>query len=37
MDVFLIAVQWFFAGLAGGFMLNGLIWIITSWRAGGQR
>jgi len=37
MDVFLVAVQWFFVGLAGGFVLNGLIWMITSRRAGGQR
>jgi hypothetical protein len=37
MDVFSIAVQWFFIGLAGGFVLNGLIWMITSGGAGGRR
>ena len=30
MDVFQVAASWFFAGLAGGFVLNGLIWMIIS-------
>lgn len=37
MDIFLIAAPWFFAGLAGGFLLNGLIGLITSRGSGGQR
>lgn len=37
MDVFSIAAQWFLVGLAGGFVLNGLIWMIISRGAGGRR
>jgi hypothetical protein len=29
-DVFQFATPWFFAGLASGFLLNGLISMITS-------
>jgi hypothetical protein len=37
MDVFPTAVSWFLAGLVGGFLLNGLIGLITSRGSGGQR
>jgi hypothetical protein len=37
MDVLPVAIPWFFAGLVGGFVLNSLIWIITTRGSGGQR
>jgi len=37
MDGFSIAVQWFFTGIAVGFVLHGVIWLSISWRSGGKR
>lgn len=37
MNVFRVAAQWFFSGLAGGFLANSLIWMILSKESGGKR
>jgi hypothetical protein len=37
MDVFPIATQWFFTGLAVGFVLYGAIRISISWGLGGKQ
>lgn len=37
MGVFSIAAQWFFTGIAVGFVLNGVIWLSISWGSGGKR
>lgn len=36
MAVYQVAASWFFAGLVVGFVLNGLIWMITSKGSGGK-
>ena len=36
MDVFQVAAPWFFAGLVSGFVLNGLIGMITTRGSGGK-